>query len=243
MTTEELSKNVVAAAVTADLETRLASVKVRIAEIEGQLPGLRDTEKWLEGLLSATGTPAAPEKVKVPRPRAAAAAAAAVDAAAAAVVDAARPATGRKAKAQAKPKPKAAAGKRTAGRPARKKAAPAAKAPAPSIEAPSSESPSTEAVSRPSSTQRALAFLQDAASPLKAVEIAQHLFGAEATQGNVNLVRSAVETLVRRGAVSKSKQGTTVFYQAENGGKATRSEEAAEQVAAASETGQAADPA
>jgi hypothetical protein len=241
MTTEELSKNVVAAAVTADLETRLASVKVRIAEIEGQLPGLRDTEKWLEGLLSATGTPAAPEKVKVPRPRAAAAAA--VDAAAAAVVDAARPATGRKAKAQAKPKPKAAAGKRTAGRPARKKAAPAAKAPAPSIEAPSSESPSTEAVSRPSSTQRALAFLQDAASPLKAVEIAQHLFGAEATQGNVNLVRSAVETLVRRGAVSKSKQGTTVFYQAENGGKATRSEEAAEQVAAASETGQAADPA
>jgi hypothetical protein len=242
MTTEELSKNVVAAAVTADLETRLASVKVRIAEIEGQLPGLRDTEKWLEGLLSATGTPAAPEKVKVPRPRAAAAAAA-VDAAAAAVVDAARPATGRKAKAQAKPKPKAAAGKRTAGRPARKKAAPAAKAPAPSIEAPSSESPSTEAVSRPSSTQRALAFLQDAASPLKAVEIAQHLFGAEATQGNVNLVRSAVETLVRRGAVSKSKQGTTVFYQAENGGKATRSEEAVEQVAAASETGQAADPA
>jgi hypothetical protein len=132
-----------------------------------------------------------------------------------------------KAVSKAKAKPRAATGKRAAGRPARKQAASAA-----------------GAAAQPSSTQRALSFLRETASPLKAVEIAQHLFGAEATQGNVNLVRSAVETLVRRGAVSKSKQGTTVFYQAENAGNAG-STDGAEQVedtaAVAPDTEQTAD--
>ena len=228
MTVETFSKTAVATAVQADLEAKLAAVKVRISEIEGQLPDLRDTESWLEGILAAAG--AAPAAVV------AQAAAAAPVAAAAAGVKVPRPRRARSQTAASEPAAKpAAAGTKAKAKPAAKKSS---KKAAPKKEA--AATPAAAPAVQPSSTQRALAFLQEAAGPQKAVEIAQHLFGTQPTQGNVNLVRSAVETLVRRGAVTKSKQGTTAFYEAERGAANSAVPAGSETTPAAAETAEAA---
>ncbi|TDU03178.1 hypothetical protein EDD99_1595 [Streptomyces sp. 846.5] len=55
MHAEELSKSAVSAELATDIAARLEAVQARIAEIEEQLPALRETEAWLKGVLAAVG--------------------------------------------------------------------------------------------------------------------------------------------------------------------------------------------
>lgn len=61
MHAEELSKSAVSAEVATDIAARLEAVQARIAEIEEQLPALRETEAWLKGVLAAVGPEPTPE--------------------------------------------------------------------------------------------------------------------------------------------------------------------------------------
>jgi hypothetical protein len=179
MQAEELSKSAVSAEVATDIAARLEAVRARIAEIEGQLPALRETEAWLQGVLATVGPePGAEPSLKpsaAPEPVAADVAAV--------------PAPRREAKPAKAPK---------APRALKRKAA--AKAPA--------------AGAAPSLPARVLAFLSAKPDPQKTSEIAQELFGAEASTVQTNLARGAAEALVKRGQAEKAKQGATVFYQA-----------------------------
>ena len=184
MHAEELSKSAVSAEVATDIAARLEAVQARIAEIEEQLPALRETEAWLKGVLAAVGpepTPEPAEPSPAPGPVAA---------------EAVVPAPRREAKPAKAAKP---------AKPARAPRAPkrkaAAKAPAATGAAPSLPA-------------RVLAFLSAKPGPQKPSEIAQELFGGEVTTVQTNLTRGAAEALVKRGQVEKAKQGATVFYQA-----------------------------
>jgi hypothetical protein len=184
MHAEELSKSAVSAEVATDIATRLEAVQARIAEIEEQLPALRETEAWLKGVMAAVGpepTPESAEPSAAPEP---------------VTADAVVPAPRRGAKPAKEPR---------AAKPARAPKAPkrmaAAKAPA-------------ATGSAPSLPARVLAFLSARPGPQKSSEIAQELFGAEVTTVQTNLARGAAEALVKRGQVEKAKQGATVFYQA-----------------------------
>lgn len=182
MHAEELSKSAVSAEVATDIAARLEAVRARIAEIEGQLPALRETEAWLQGVLATVG----PEAGSSPKPSTAPKASTAAEPVAAEV---AVPAPRRESK-PAKPA--------KAPRAPRRKAA--AKAPA--------------AGAAPSLPARVLAFLSTKPDPQKTSEIAQEIFGAEASTVQTNLARGAAEALVKRGQAEKAKQGATVFYQA-----------------------------
>ena len=181
MQAEELSKSAVSAEVATDIAARLEAVRARIAEIEGQLPALRETEAWLQGVLATVG----PEPGAEPSPQPSAAPEpVAADVTVPAPRREAKPAKPAKA-----PKPP---------RALKRKAA--AKAPA--------------AGAAPSLPARVLAFLSAKPDPQKTSEIAQELFGAEASTVQTNLARGAAEALVKRGQAEKAKQGATVFYQA-----------------------------
>lgn len=182
MHAEELSKSAVSAEVATDIAARLEAVKARIAEIEGQLPALRETEAWLQGVLATVGPEAGSEAEPSTAPEPVAA-------------EVAVPAPRREskpAKAPRAPKPA------KAPRAPRRKAA--AKEPA--------------AGAAPSLPARVLAFLSTKPDPQKTSEIAQEIFGAEASTVQTNLARGAAEALVKRGQAEKAKQGATVFYQA-----------------------------
>ncbi|MFC1440271.1 hypothetical protein ABUW04_18620 [Streptacidiphilus sp. N1-10] len=202
MHAEELSRSAISAEVATDIAVRLDAVRARIAEIEEQLPALRETEAWLEGVLAAVGSEAGPEAgaepVAAPTPgQEAAPEAVAADVTVPAPRREAKPARAARAAKPAKA-PKA---PRATRRKAAEKA-PAATGAAPSLPA------------------RVLAFLSARPDPQKTSEIAQELFGAEATTVQTNLARGAAEALVRRGQAEKAKQGATVFYQAQGQGAA-----------------------
>ncbi|MFC1401050.1 MULTISPECIES: hypothetical protein [Streptacidiphilus] len=206
MHAEELSRSAISAEVATDIAVRLDAVRARIAEIEAQLPALRETEAWLEGVLAAVGPEAGPEAgaepVAAPTPgQEAAPEAVAADVTVPAPRREAKPARAARAAKPAKPA-KAPKAPRATRRKAAEKA-PAATGAAPSLPA------------------RVLAFLSARPDPQKTSEIAQELFGAEATTVQTNLARGAAEALVRRGQAEKAKQGATVFYQAQGQGAAS----------------------
>lgn len=197
MHAEELSKSAISAEVATDIAARLAAVRARIAEIEEQLPALRETEAWLNGVLAAVGpepapAPApAPSQVVAPEPVTA-------DVTLPAPRRETKPARAARVAKPAKPA-KPARGPKAPRIPKRKAAdkAPAATGSALSLPA------------------RVLAFLSAKPDPQKTSEIAAELFGTDATTVQTNLARGAAEALVKRGQAEKAKQGATVFYQAQ----------------------------
>ena len=191
MHAEELSKSAVSAEVATDIAARLEAVRARIAEIEGQLPALRETEAWLQGVLATVGPE--PDAGTSPQPSAAPEPVAADVAAEIAV-----PAPRRESKPARAAKP--ARAPKAPREPKAPKRRAAAKAPA--------------VAAAPSLPARVLAFLTTRPDPQKTSEIAQEIFGAEASTVQTNLARGAAEALVKRGQAEKAKQGATVFYQA-----------------------------
>ncbi|WP_042392051.1 hypothetical protein [Streptacidiphilus carbonis] len=208
MHAEELSKSAISAEVATDIAARLTAVRARIAEIEEQLPALRETEAWLQGVLAAVGEKPGDQPVTA---SASAPVAVAVEGEAVAEPAVAVPAPRRETKPAKTAKTAKAAKPARAAKPAKEPKAP--RTPRASRRKPAAEG-STTAGSAPSLPTRVLALLSTKRDPQKTSEIAQELFGTEATTVQTNLARGAAEALVKRGQAEKAKQGSTVFYQA-----------------------------
>lgn len=191
MTTHEIS----APAITANLTT---SVEQQLAEVRDKIRELREAETVLLNVLTTLRAGAA----AVPTPRHSAAEAhhspASDRPAAQQDADAEQPGPARRGRRRA------AAGKTpsgSAGKPA--KAAAGGRAHRDGKAGSGGES---EPV-------RVLRFLLPLREPQTAAEIARGLYPESAGQAEINRVRSAAESLTRRGALEKTRQGSTVFYQ------------------------------
>lgn len=197
MTTEELTRTTVSAEVRTTLETQLTAVNAAIVEREGQLKELHATRTWLEGVLAAAvDTEATPAPAAAPTPQEPTAAA--VPAAEAAVP----------AKGKAKPK----AGTGTAAASPGRRVSPRRQL------VQRQRATAQPAAAAPTLPQRVQGFLAENSGPQKAAEIAQGLFGTDVAPANVSATRAALEGLLKRGAVEKSKQGSTVYYESASSG-------------------------
>jgi hypothetical protein len=70
------------------------------------------------------------------------------------------------------------------------------------------------AAGAPSLPDRVATFLQANTGPQKASEIAEGLYGEDVNPQVINRVRTACDSLAKRGRIDKDRQGATVFYQA-----------------------------
>ncbi|MHA6757309.1 hypothetical protein [Streptacidiphilus sp. PAMC 29251] len=197
MTTEELTRTTVSAEVRTTLETQLTAVNAAIAEREGQLKELHATRTWLEGVLAAAvDTEATPAPAAAPTPQEPTAAA--VPAAEGSVP----------AKGNAKAKAKTGTGTGTAAASPGRRVSPRRQL------VQRQRATAQPAAAAPTLPQRVQGFLAENSGPQKAAEIAQGLFGTDVVPANVSATRAALEGLLKRGAVEKSKQGSTVYYEA-----------------------------
>jgi hypothetical protein len=183
MATEQIS----ARAITTNLTT---SVEQQLAHVRAQITELQEAETVLVNVLTTLRASAA-----IPEPRAGESTTVDVgkaqgeNRASAAAPDQAAPARGGRRRGPAK---NAAAGP-AAGRPGRRGGKASGKA-------------EPEPV-------RVLRFLLPLREPQTAAEIARGIYQVAAGPSEINRVRSAAESLTRRGALEKIRQGTTVYYQ------------------------------
>jgi hypothetical protein len=92
---------------------------------------------------------------------------------------------------------------------------------------PTAHTPQTKAAEL-SVAQRVTAFLQAHPGPQSAAEIAHDFYGPNATQAEINRVRTAAANLTTRGTIERFHQGKSVYFQATSAPAATTSEAADE---------------